>query len=625
MKKKNLGRVAALGIAAITAVPAFGITASADVSYGVGVGANATAMYISGTAYRQTWLVQKEVTDYWFWVETNTSSGAATLRSDTGVSAPQVLASADAMTVTYDAVQVTPTTVITVGAGCGTGNSYYTTQKAANDAVKDIKTAITESSRVSSADVSAARTMWQEYVNFLNLKNSAKTAFDQGKTEYRTSFKGIPLIMEGSYGDFYKYTVTNGTVAKTDVYDVAEPTVATATSHMSKTIYSFALAPNATPVTMQQLSDALGPMVDITNGVITGSSSGAYYINTTGGSTTTTTTTPTTTTATATYYVPAGYRYASDVSYYSPDTLSYYPNLEALRAAVGYTTTNYSTKTPATKYSSATPYFDPVTGEYVSSTSGSSYAISVTSGTVSGNYYYSYTTGRYYATYSEALNASGGDASKVVYVGSSAASTTNYNDPYWYYFNYMKNNNNNNSSSSSSSSVSINGKSGWSAVSSSVKNAGSGASLTVAMNGEDVVPSSVTSAMQGKNVDVNFKLSNGAVVTINGKDIDTAKSIDVSTTYNTKNVPTKLVQKAGTVNNGVMTAQISVGSGASLGASADVTVKFSASRAGTTAKLYRYDSSKNSLKLVDTSKVSTTGKCTFDGVTKGGDFVVVLC
>ncbi|MDE5859108.1 MAG: hypothetical protein K2H23_01760, partial [Oscillospiraceae bacterium] len=62
----------------------------------------------------------------------------------------------------------------------------------------------------------------------------------------------------------------------------------------------------------------------------------------------------------------------------------------------------------------------------------------------------------------------------------------------------------------------------------------------------------------------------------------------------------------------------------SFGSSADVTVKFATKRAGCTARLYRYNSDRNSLSLVDKSTVNSSGKCTFDGVTKGGDYVIVL-
>jgi len=144
------------------------------------------------------------------------------------------------------------------------------------------------------------------------------------------------------------------------------------------------------------------------------------------------------------------------------------------------------------------------------------------------------------------------------------------------------------------------------------------------MNTETSIPSSVTSALKGKNVTAKFVLSNGVVFTINGKDISTTSSIDIDTAYNTNMVPTKLVKAAYKKNKAVSNAQITI-SGGSFGAEADVTVKFATKRAGCTAKLYRYNPSKETLSLVDTAKVQSNGKCTFGDVDKGGNFVIILC
>jgi hypothetical protein len=144
------------------------------------------------------------------------------------------------------------------------------------------------------------------------------------------------------------------------------------------------------------------------------------------------------------------------------------------------------------------------------------------------------------------------------------------------------------------------------------------------MNYETSIPSSVTSAIYGKNITVKFVLKNGVVFAINGKNLSTTASIDIDTTYNTNMVPTKLVKAAYKKNDAVSNAQITI-SGGSFGVEADVTVKFSTKRAGCTAKLYRYNSAKETLSLVDTAKVQSNGKCTFGDVDKGGNFVIILC
>ena len=143
------------------------------------------------------------------------------------------------------------------------------------------------------------------------------------------------------------------------------------------------------------------------------------------------------------------------------------------------------------------------------------------------------------------------------------------------------------------------------------------------MNDETTVPASVLAAIKGRNVTVKFVLDNGATFTVNGKDVTSAKNVDIDVTYNTKSISKKLIQTAYSKNDAVSSAQLSIDA-ASLGFNSDLTVKFSSKRAGYKAKIYRYNASRNSLVLVDTATVGSNGKTTFDNITKGGEFVVVL-
>ena len=372
----------------------------------------------------------------------------------------------------------------------------------------------------------------------------------------------------------------------------------------------------------------------------------------------------------AQFEIPALYRYASNTSYYSYDTGTWYPNTSSFYYAVGYYPNSahssyWTSKTPSPAYSSSRRYFDPSTGNYytyaeagaygvlVNANAGSDYTENyVYKSSTTGLYYLTWTaannatsssgtveairsiptyaaffsmrTGQFYSTYESAYYASGNSASYVISVNGAASNVTglDYIDPYYYYF-LNRNSGSSSSSSSDTSAVKIGNRTGWTAVASSAKSAKSGATLNVTMNGETVIPSTVVSSIQGRNVTVNFTLKNGVVYSINGNDVSSAKNIDIDTIYNTKNVPSKLVSKAKSKNNGVSTSQLTIDSG-SFGSSADVTVKFATKRAGCTARLYRYNSDRNSLSLVDKSTVNSSGKCTFDGVTKGGDFVIVL-
>ncbi|MDE6746468.1 MAG: hypothetical protein K2J72_07500, partial [Oscillospiraceae bacterium] len=238
--------------------------------------------------------------------------------------------------------------------------------------------------------------------------------------------------------------------------------------------------------------------------------------------------------------------------------------------------------------------------------------------------------GKYYSTYAAALAASGNISSNV-HTFSYYSTDPYYYDDYYYgdpYYYYLLNNRNNKNDDTTTNSkdtttATVGNRKGWTAVSKYLASLKSGSSVSVSMNTETVIPSSAISAIDGKNVTVKFVLKNGVVFTVNGKDVSAATSSDIDTAYNTNRVPSKLVKAAYKKNKAVSSAQITI-SGGSFGFDADVTVKFATKRAGCTAKLYRYNSSRDTLSLVDTATVQSNGKCTFGDVDKGGNFVIIL-
>lgn len=383
-----------------------------------------------------------------------------------------------------------------------------------------------------------------------------------------------------------------------------------------------------------------------------------------------------------TYSTPASaYQTASDKVYYSILTQMYYPNLNALLSVEG-SHIYYYFITPSVPYSATNCYFDPHTGLYNPNPSAlNSYKVTGTTSTtdetavylVNGLYYASYTTaynaankdaskityvrdyttlpsnyfsqvtGLFYTTYQLALTASNNIAARVVVFnnaptygnsyydylygslynnGYNGLYGLNYNDPYYsYWFNAYGGSSSN--SKNDTTTATVGNKKGWNSIASYLQKANTGSSIDIDMNEETTIPDSVLSAIKGRNIDVTFVLENGVTYEINGKDVTTAKDVDITTKYNVKNISSSLVKAACKKNNAVSSAQISIDEG-SLGFTADVTVKFAAKRAGYSAKLYRYNSSRDSLVLVDTATVKNSGKCTFNNVTKGGDFVIVL-
>ena len=365
------------------------------------------------------------------------------------------------------------------------------------------------------------------------------------------------------------------------------------------------------------------------------------------------------------YYIPAGYRYGSSTSYYVADNDTWYPNRSAVTAA-GYSTYD-DWKTSNWNSTSSRAYFDPTDGNYYSYSEAYNgyhpYAVAVTNSdytditesdyavykvgslyyynrseaysaaggnrssikyirsyTSRGNYF-SRTTGYFYSSYYDALTASGGNSARVVTLNGTSY-VDPYSDPSYYWF--MNGGSSNSNANLGGSSVKIGNRNGWNYVRNYVAAAKSGATLNVSLNGETTIPSAIMSALDGKNVTVNFTLSNGSVISFNGKDISNPKEVSVNVVYNAKEVPSKLVAKAKSVNDGVSTAQLTISSN-TFGGEAGLNVKFNANREGYTAKIYRYNSTKNSLQYIDKGTINSSGRVSFDGLTQGGEYVIVVC
>lgn len=255
---------------------------------------------------------------------------------------------------------------------------------------------------------------------------------------------------------------------------------------------------------------------------------------------------------------------------------------------------------------------------YVSQGSASS------SSTYSSTYsWYSSYTRRYYQTYAAALAASNNNSSYV-----SQGNYYYYNNPYYYYYGLngyygLGGLGNTTTTNRDTSSVTIGNLKGWTSVIRTVNSAKSGASYTVNMKTETEIPSNVLTALKGKNVTINFKFSNGAVFSLNGADISSTSAISPVIRYGSTSIPSSLKKKAVKSNDGVSSSQFTI-NGNSFGADASVTVKFNSKRAGCSAKLYRYNASANTLSLVSRSAVQSNGQCKFDNVKQGGEYIVVL-
>jgi regulator of RNase E activity RraA len=141
------------------------------------------------------------------------------------------------------------------------------------------------------------------------------------------------------------------------------------------------------------------------------------------------------------------------------------------------------------------------------------------------------------------------------------------------------------------------------------------------MNGATSVPSSVFSAMKGRNITAVFMLSNGIRWTVNGRNVGTARTVDIYSA-STKGIPSSAVRKVS--SGSVGTAQVLAGSpDTSFGFTGKITVKLNKSRAGRRVVVYRYSSATRKLYSNSTTSVSSTGHVTFSA-SKGGYYLIVI-
>lgn len=656
MKKRNLGRFAALGLAGLTSIPVVAISASANVTVEASLDGNPAKM--KGTANYVQWSTTATTTKYTY----TYTEGDSNYKKATATALIENIATKSA-TVTVD-VNGSDGTGGTSFIGCD--NVYYGYSNINIEDLQALKTAINQSKTANTKKEQDLEKLWKDYAAYnyadYRAKNSPKTRVSytdlNGTTVYFYYEDGTRTIYQKSSGDD---TVVSFTAPSQPSNEFTK--VDFVVSESTQTNISMAALEKALGSADVKMNSS-GIIVAKSDSTAIGSDWKEYKLNTSGNSSNGSGNTGNY----GQWEIPSLYRYASNTSYYSYDTDTWYPNSSSFREAVGYYPNAsyngyWTSKTPAYKYSSSRRWFDPTDGNYYSANGGSAYTVLVSANyetdntenyvyrsSTTGLYYLTWTaannatnsngtieairsipsyatffsmsTGQFYSTYAAAYSASGNNAARVIALNGASASNTglDYLDPFYYY--YM-NGTGLNRPTTDTSSVTIGNRKGWTNVAAYARSAKSGASYNVSMNGETVIPSTVLSAIKGKNVTMNFTLKNGVVYSINGNDVSSAKDLDIDTAYNTKNIPSKLVSKAKKKYDGVSTSQLSI-DGGSFGSSAEMTVKFATKRAGCTARLYRYNADRNSLSLVSKSSVGSNGKCTFDDVTKGGDYVVVL-
>lgn len=626
MRKQTISKIAALALATMSVVPMFSLNASATVTKTLGTEATGGHNVITGSAYLLRW--SSKVTTYALTAAKNPTTELyelTTVTTDTTIYYDaDVDGNGDGTTGTPTYCQI-PVTY--------NGYVYYCDNNYKPKAYTDLVAALADAKTAREKDLADTKKAYDNYNSDISNRKKAEVSADKAisfkdgarvpGTATFTDSKGYTVIVVaddiGSYHHYYYNGYDKEHYTGTTWNNPDDPGAGTKNYNIAEIISA-----TTTEKGMPQLANEVGTFVQIDNdGIIkkgtTATGAGNYRIqvtsnNGTSDGTTTTVIGPGSGSSNGTVSGVGG---SNNSSTTTPSTkfdysLSYTPyyNLYSPRLNLYFPTAADAIAAGATDYrqvsgsQTTTPTYD-------------------SSASVSTSYpWYSTVTGRYYKTSADAVAASGGSSSAVY----------NYYDRYYYNlyglygygygygYTYPTTTT---TTTTDTSNVTIGKYKGWTYVNRYIRSASSGASYTVSMNGETSIPSNVLSTLYGKDVTVNFKFNSGAILSINGKNLSSTSSISTDIKYNTKNVPDSLVKKAVKADDGVSSAQFTV-SGGNMSASASVTIKFKASRAGCTAKLYRYNSSSNSLSLVSTTVIKSNGNGVFDKVSQGGSYLVVL-
>lgn len=644
MRKQTISKIAAIALAAMTVVPSFGLTASAVITtFDEGTAANGYVKKAWGNVNKAEFQLDGYTQTYYKVVKDDANSTGYydqyKLEEDT-TKRDYVVFSKHDKTATDVPTQTAPTAGESVTPyAC----VYYTDDRVIPDAYGRDKSGTGPNGTITKSEADTASD-YNKAVATLNALNaelkSYGTAVENAKNNVDRIYsftthdgKTIYVAKPASASDVKYYNESNALTEKTDytplngndgldIADMKLDPMACGLTRIAegegfyKFTYSYTHSITTVPLTTAMNDLQLGAYVAKgAQGTLeapttddSGKSNG--YLVTRGGETVPTQN-PDASTNQGTAGTPSGSTTTPSTRFdYSLSYTPYY-NLYSPRLNLYFPTAADALAAGATDYRQVTgPQTTTPTTTYESSVN------------VSTTYpWYSTVTGRYYKTSADAVAASGGSSSAVY----------NYYDRYYYnlygLYGYgytgLYYPTTTTTTTTDTSNVTIGKYKGWTYVNRYIRSASSGASYTVSMNGETSIPSTVLSALYGKDVTVNFKFNSGAILSINGKNLSSTSSISTDIKYNTKNVPDSLVKKAVKADDGISTAQFTV-SGGNMSASASVTIKFKASRAGCTAKLYRYNSSSNSLSLVSTTVIKSNGNGVFDKVSQGGSYLVVL-
>jgi len=160
----------------------------------------------------------------------------------------------------------------------------------------------------------------------------------------------------------------------------------------------------------------------------------------------------------------------------------------------------------------------------------------------------------------------------------------------------------------------------WDTASDRIEKLSDGDSVTIDIkDGKTTVPENIIKQIKGKDIDLILDLGNGMSWTINGKSINTPKSIDMGVKKGTKNIPASVLNK---VTGEKSTIQLSLKYDGEFGFFAELSVDLGKENNGLYAALYHFNEKTNEMELVDQSEINS-GKASFT-MSHASEYAIVI-
>ena len=176
------------------------------------------------------------------------------------------------------------------------------------------------------------------------------------------------------------------------------------------------------------------------------------------------------------------------------------------------------------------------------------------------------------------------------------------------------------SSSSSDESPNIegkNGKKGWSAILDVIEDTKEGEKVVIDMNDATELPKNILKEIKGKDITIVLNMDNGFIWTINGKDVENPKTIDMGVKKGTR-IPVKVINE---VTGESEYIEITLSHNGDFGFKAVLTVDMGKNNKGNFANLYYYNGKE--MDIICSDEIDENGKADLT-FTHASEYVIVI-